>query len=993
MTKLQAFRRFILPLVCAILLAGPLHAQGPGDALPFSAEAGDRLLQTETEHFLFIYRASDLPALTELLLYAEDSYDKLTPFFGEQPEKIHCILNGATDSANGYFSPLPAPHLSVNSAAPTVPLIGARTESWLKALFIHELVHYLQLTTETGLFHFLSGIFGSSLKSVPFAFMPGWAVEGSAVLAETLCTEGGRGRNPFFELYYKAAVIEDNLFPYEKAAYSSAYPPPGRFYVAGYLIISYLYETYGIDALIRINNEFLRFPPFGMARAVEVVTGKSIEDVYTDMSAALEKKYEPFRNLPEGRALQEAGFADYYLPLSSEDALFVYRSRMDRVPALVEIDPDTGREEVIIETELSDYSSFSISRDGQTAALSQLRIGFDMRGANKSSFSLSLYDRRSGRLREIPNTDGFYQPALSPDGERLIAVERQGSYSQLTAVDIHSGEEAVLYAVPGSRVFNPVFSPSGSAVAFALRRNGKQDIVYAGYNSSSQSLYGIEVLPPTAGKAAEYFPRFVSESEIYYSSDRSGSLKLYSYDRESGRERLVFEEQVAAFCGLPFEDRLIYSSYRSSGYSLRTVPRAHTAAELSFDAHNRRNLTGDDSDQRMLSAESGEPQSAGDADSSLPAHTSPYHSYALPRLFYPYPGILTTSAHPVDLGIGLAFSGESLLGDSRWYLQGALHPSVMQPAGEAGLILRGGPLELECGIEQDYYFLEARTTAVQSSRLKALMRLYILGEFSAALYRSISFYSGLQHDYFLYSNEGDFSFFSSAPAISRRSDLSVIGGLSFFFGNPGSSKDLYYPASFYSGTAVAVPLPADSGFIPGLRAVSALEAAVPLGFLPHHRIKLGLDAGFMSPALLSRYGSRLTGSRGFSAPAKHRTGSYAASLDYQFTAAITDLPLPFGLSLHGIGVGFYGEIHGEWTLYPPALSLDPVIYGGLELLIITAVNVMKVPVRFGTELRFHTAGDTVFRVPEDIAVYIDFDLGGIRLPGTGEKSYLREEEL
>ena len=113
---------------------------------------------------------------------------------------------------------------------------------------------------ERGFFHALSRVFGADARWGTAVFLPGWMLEGPTTNLETIFTVGGRGRNPFFEMQYEAPVIEGDLFSLAQASYASAFPPSGRIYVAGYVLVDHLLKTFGEDVFTRIMDDYLRLP-------------------------------------------------------------------------------------------------------------------------------------------------------------------------------------------------------------------------------------------------------------------------------------------------------------------------------------------------------------------------------------------------------------------------------------------------------------------------------------------------------------------------------------------------------------------------------------------------------------------------------------------------------------------------------------------------------------------------------------------------------------
>ncbi|MFW5994902.1 MAG: hypothetical protein ACOCRN_02235, partial [Spirochaetia bacterium] len=374
------------------------------------AEDYEGFRRTDTEHFSFIYEPRDRESVAELTGYADEAFETLTAFLDNRPSRrIRVFVNGRTDIANGYFDPRPRHHLGLFIASPSSPLLGARTGSWLRGLFIHELTHYVHFMYEQGLRTALSRVFGTPLLAVPGAFLPGWAIEGIAIEAETRFTNGGRGRNPYYEIYYAADIIADSMYDYWRAGYDSASPPRGRFYVAGMILVDYLLERFGEDAFTRIHQEFLRFPVLGFDRAIRSVTGHEPEELWDDMVEQMEERFEPRRSLPAGDRLSPDRLGDYHAPAvdrapatdrrdnatdqrglatdprdlatdprglatdrsdnvagspspatSDGGAVYTYRTAPDRRPAIVRLAAD-GTESVVEHTTLTDGDSIDVA--------------------------------------------------------------------------------------------------------------------------------------------------------------------------------------------------------------------------------------------------------------------------------------------------------------------------------------------------------------------------------------------------------------------------------------------------------------------------------------------------------------------------------------------------------------------------------------------------------------------------------------------------------
>ena len=92
---------------------------------------------------------------------------------------------------------------------------------WTDGLAIHEYRHHQQMTQgKHGWFSdFLRVILGQTGWYVGIlTIQPNWFVEGDATYAETVLTNGGRGRMPAFDREYRTIRLSGIEYGYEKAS-------------------------------------------------------------------------------------------------------------------------------------------------------------------------------------------------------------------------------------------------------------------------------------------------------------------------------------------------------------------------------------------------------------------------------------------------------------------------------------------------------------------------------------------------------------------------------------------------------------------------------------------------------------------------------------------------------------------------------------------------------------------------------------------------------
>ena len=467
---MDVLTRRLLAAAVFILAAATLNASPAGSLEPdFS---GWR--QTETAHFVFIYEQRDAQSVSQLVSFAEEVYQEVTDFLGSHPSRVWVVVAGRVDLANGYTTPVP-PHITLYLAPPSEPLIGLDASQYLRLLLAHELTHFVNFEYDQGLFEFLSTVFGPAVKDVNAAFLPTWFLEGIATNSETLFTDGGRGRNPFFEMEYRALARADRFFPLSQAAYSSYFPPPDRDWIGGYLFFNFLLDRFGKDIYVRIYREYTKFPLLGPWKAIERVTGKTAEAMYREMVQELKARYMSKPSIEEGRRISPNGVGDWFLPVVSDRGWFIYRRTLDETSAIVEHDPASGHEKILLSTPLTDSVSLTATREGNKLAFATYKVTGGDSGQIVASDVFSL-----GPRQWFGSTDHHGSPRVAaqafPDGSRLLAVSAVGPCTRLVEIDPRDGSMKLLFSQTGAIVATPTFSPDGTSVAFSVSSGGTTSI-------------------------------------------------------------------------------------------------------------------------------------------------------------------------------------------------------------------------------------------------------------------------------------------------------------------------------------------------------------------------------------------------------------------------------------------------------------------------------------------------------------------------------------
>jgi hypothetical protein len=962
-------RRLPAAVLLACLLAAGLPretAAGAPNPPPAAPDREPEWQQVETEHFIFIFEPRDREVVNELLTFCEPMYAKICDFFRSYPKKVPCVIRGRVDEANGVTMSFPS-KIELYCTAPTDHFLGARTENWLKALLAHELTHFVHQSMDTGLFHGLSFVFGADVATFGLTFLPGWMIEGPAVFDETRFTSGGRGRNPLFEMYGKAMIEKGDLFSLPRAGYLSAFPPPDRVYVAGDLLLERIYSSYGEDAFRRIVAIYLDFPFFGPWAAIEKVTGKSADAIYADMKASLEDKYRADSALPSGARVSPELIGDWTHPQPTAAGLYLYRRSPYEVSAIVRLDPVTGAQKVIATGSLTDFFSFCATSDGTTIYLSSETM--DTRDATAPTLTADLWrvDARTGARHRLTRGAHLWHPAVSPDGERLIAVQGLGSYTRLVSVDAETGELRVLFSRAEGNVFTPAFSPDGSRIAFTFNLRGFQDV----YTAKTTDLVAGSVAltdtrspvvdvnesaaRPVLGPDAfgEYFPAFLDSTRLLFSSDREGSLTLYSTDLGTGQTSLVQTDPVAAISAVPDGDSLLYSSYAETGWCVKKVPAAAIAP-------------------MALPKTSFEPLVYPPAFTWTGAtvNARDYTDWLVPLAWTPNITLSQNGPGPLDLSIGagaLAIA-RSLLGRSTASVDVAWSTAASQPLAGISLSTMAGDATLSATSRIDYRYTGLYAQTLQSD---IGISFPVISEGELTVSRQLSLSAGL--DYLAERDEAtpfSLSDALNAPASDWQKKVSVLTGVTLAWQQQGGQIDFNPPLAVEASLANGTPLLLLDAKTPESDFAMLFAVTVPSIFA-HQALKLGVKATYVVGGPFFSYSDEFAVPRGFAGTyTRTAPGGALLSLDYLVPLALLDQPLPFGFALTGAALALHAEGMGQWGIVPAQASAASKLFVGGDITLQIVYGMYAFPLGIGIAARIPTGSAGSFDLGNDLRPYL-----------------------
>ena len=949
-------KRSLFILLLAVLTASSLSAHG------FSG-----WLKSSTKHFVFVYEPKDQATVTELRSLAEGVYTKVTSFLESYPKKIWVVVNGRVDTANGADFSLPS-GIVLYVTSPSIPILGFKEHEYLRMLLTHELTHYVQFNYDRGFYAVLSHILGSGVKPGDASFLPGWMIEGITTNTETLFTHGGRGRDPYFELQYKALVLDNHFFSLGQAGYGSVFPPRSRIYLGGYLMVHYLLDHYGEKTYTKIHQQYVKFPFFGPWAAIKRVTGQSANEIYLDMLYELRQKYAKYRKISPGRTVSPSPTGNYYLPVVTSNGWFEYRDTLDSGPAIVRFDPKTGIQTPIIHTLLTDYSSLTSTADGKKLVFSTFDITPSPAGTQYDAVLYAL-DPANGSVKRVTPQAHLWQPALSPDGEALVAVQRVESYSRLVAIDQKTGSVTPIFFLPHTNVFNPVFSPDGKNIAFTLNDHGTQRI----YTARSTALLGqpphrgadgainrsLAQPLPGAPKSNAYFPHFHGNDAVTFSADLGDGLALYQTGIHDARLVRVADDPVGVASGQFDGNQILYSTYSGEGYVVKVRPA--TTTRLSDSANG------------VETATASAPSLDTSAGTSSRYIDWPRPLFWLPVPVYTYSGTTTGS---IPFGFGIYGLAASLLQRNKVGGLLTFRTDIFQPSLVLNLQSVIGKNTLSYAATEGYGTGSAGSYAESLSQSLSFS-IPIVSRYLMETTTNLSLAPGVS-DALTISRSQPFDFtqpFASPGLFSLRHGYSLDLGLAFSRQRSGGASDVFAPHN--------VQLSLQGQYAPALLSNSATGITGTFigslnlpSFAPHQVFRLGLKSSLTS---ISGTRSPVVNPRGLFIPGKTPTpvdtqstpGRTVVSLGYLSTIALADSPLPFGFNFQGLAAGVHLEAAADWSLSSAQLTPDPYLYAGIELISLVGYygDGSPLPFGFGVSVRFDPSFRRGFNPLSDIGPY------------------------
>ncbi|MFN3554655.1 MAG: hypothetical protein ACK4VN_01690 [Bacteroidales bacterium] len=561
MYRLQ--KAIISAALCAFTMVSPLLAQfySAGQD-PASVE----WKQINTQNFQVIFPEEYTEEATYIADILEYSYNWASFSLDHSPRRISVIVHNQTVISNGFVSWAPR-----RIELFTNPPANNDTHPWMESLVLHEFRHVVQIDKlNQGITRLLGYVFGEQAAGAILGlYVPLWFLEGDAVAIETAMTHSGRGRLPAFEQGLRAQVLAYGPYSFDKAVFGSYKDHVPNHYELGYQLVASARAEHGADVwsepLRRVARRPWSITPF--SNGIKKSTGRSKTQHYEHTFAMLDSLwkvqmssqiYTPAQRLNRNNKL----YTSYHHPWWINDSTVIaLRTGLRDIPHVVKIHAG-GVEETLF----APGGFFPYGFHYAAGRLVWSQPSPDPRWEHRNFANIVVYDLERGRRRIITRQGSYFAPALSPDGERIAAVQTnpQSRYS-LVILDAHTGAEQYSFAYPGNDfIMQPSWHPDGEhVVMIALNEQGKRIDLLNLEHSSVATL-----LPSTHQEIAA--PRFHGQT-LVFNGTWTGTDNIYRINPESNQVELIVSAPFGAVNGSlsPSGHAIAFSSYTAKGYDIQ----------------------------------------------------------------------------------------------------------------------------------------------------------------------------------------------------------------------------------------------------------------------------------------------------------------------------------------------------------------------------------------------------------------------------------------
>lgn len=521
------------------------------------------------------YPSGHEPFARRVLSLSNEVHGDVNGYLFTDTAPLAGVLHPQTDNFNGFYAPFPNRISLYETPYYDLTYFGETLDDLVDQVYTHEYTHYAHITMRRGWFGSLARLLGRD-GSLANALSPGWMVEGLPTVLETRFTKGGRGRST--EFLHKTLLFgwAGNHWGLSAAGSNPLYgPPSSRIYNAGYFMVDYISHAYGDSALAAVAAYQSAHPIRGTAGALKAVTGKNPPEFYREFLKEFTTRADSIAavstqsSLSQGDTLYAddlSGVVSHFW--TSGNTIKALVSGYDRRKALIEFAPGTGEEISSIPVGRI-YAVPPIRNIMENSLLFAEPVPHPLGGGDIDVNDLFQFDPVTKKRSRLTRNAHIFSADISPDGDTIVAVQRDGMWMDLVLMDSDGSNVRTLIGDDGLYWQSPCWSPDGSCIAITLKSGENTDIALVDpHDGSYKTLFRSDA-------AGDSDPSFSPDGRwIVFATARSGAWNIHAFDRED--ERLYQLTSVFPGAREPFISPdgkwLSYLLVSETAHELRVMP-------------------------------------------------------------------------------------------------------------------------------------------------------------------------------------------------------------------------------------------------------------------------------------------------------------------------------------------------------------------------------------------------------------------------------------
>ena len=481
-----------------------------------------RQVNTDTLRVIF---PAGLDSIAARVTTLANSINRLTTSsIGNRQKKVNILLQNTTTISNGYVAL--GPFRSEFELMPQQNSFELGSLPWPDNLAIHEWRHVQQYNNfNRGLSKAFFIVFGQEGQALANALsVPDWFFEGDAVYQETLVSEQGRGRLPFFFNGYRSLWEAKKNYSWMKLRNGSFRDYVPDHYRLGYMFVAYGREKYGQEFWKNVTQDASAFKGlfYPLQKGIKKATGKSYTQFTNEAMDFFKAKLEVGKGVAynnqtvSGGKKQKHFIADEEYPYWMNGHTVVYmRTTYDRIPQFVVRKGDTARKLRARDISIDNYFSY---RNGKIIYAAYQP---DIRWGRINYSDLKLFNVKTGKQVTLTYHSRYFAPDISEDGKSIVAVSvDEKGRSELHLLD---DQGKLTWRIPNTdQLFYtyPKFFPGGKILTAVRNRNGMMSLALVNITDGSNQF----LLPFTYNVIG--FPSSNDEG-IYFSASSNGYDRLF----------------------------------------------------------------------------------------------------------------------------------------------------------------------------------------------------------------------------------------------------------------------------------------------------------------------------------------------------------------------------------------------------------------------------------------------------------------------------------